>query len=92
MYQPTDTLIEGYPYGVVFVDRWFHDIFVVLKPTFIDEFRIILLPQRCHESVRLLIILQSNNVNYFYIEYKGATDDDGELIFRAYGDGFDMYI
>ena len=76
MYQPIDRLIEGYLYVVVFVDRWFHDIFVVLKHNFIDEFRIILLPQRCHESFkRLLVLLQSNNVDDFYMEYVGTTDD-----------------
>jgi len=74
MYQPTDTLIEGYPYAVVLLHRRFH-IFVVLRHNFIHEFRLILLPQTCRESVRsLLVMLYSNNVDEFYLEYEGTTD------------------
>jgi len=92
MYQPTDSLNEGYPYAVALVHRQFHDIFVVLKHNFIREFRLILLPQRCRESVRrLLVMLYSNNVDEFYLEYESTTDK-GEPIFRAYCGWFDMYI
>jgi len=74
MYQPTDTLIEGYPYAAALLHRRFHN-FVFLKHNFIRVFRLILLPQRCRKSVRrLLVTLYSNNVDEFYLEYEGTTD------------------
>jgi len=92
MYQSVDTLIRGYPYVVILVLRRVHDIFVVLKHNFIDEFRIIRLPQRLLEPFRrLLIINKLNNVNQFYIEYVSNTDD-GEPILRASGWGFSTYV
>jgi hypothetical protein len=75
MYQPTDTLIEGHPYALVLLHRRFHDIFVVLKHNFIREIRLFLLQQKCCTSVRrLLVMLFSNNVDEFYLEYEGTTD------------------
>jgi len=52
IYQAIDILISGRTYNVLYVTRRFHDIFVVLKHTFINEFYIILLPRRCHETFR----------------------------------------
>jgi len=92
MYQSVDTLIRGYPYLVILVFRRVHDIFIVLKHNFIDEFRIIRLPQRLHEPFRrLLIINKINNVNQFYIEYV-CNMNDGESILRASGEGFSIYV
>ena len=47
---PIEELIAGYPYAVMFVDRWFGDIFVVVENCLIDEFTLLRLPQTYHES------------------------------------------
>jgi hypothetical protein len=92
MYHSVDTLIRGYPYLVILALRRVHVIFVALKYNFINEFRIIRLPQRLHKPFRrLLIINKLNNVNQFYIEYVGNTDD-GQPILRASGGGFNTYV
>ena len=80
MYMPIEDLIEDYHYEVVFVDRWFDDIFVVLNNCLIDEFNLIRLPQSYHESLtRFLGVLQSNNVQNLYIEYLGSAHEGRPL-------------
>ena len=92
MYQPVDTLIRDYPYIVMHINVRDDEIFVVLGHNFIDEFRLIQLSQRLHVPFRrLLIINRLNNVNRFYLEYKGNIAD-GEPILCAHGSGFNIYV
>jgi hypothetical protein len=66
MYEPVETLIRVYPYVAIQVYIRVHDIFVLLGYNFIEEVRIIQLPQSSHESFRrLMIISRLNNVNIF---------------------------
>jgi hypothetical protein len=92
LYQPVGTMIRDYPYKVMHVIRSVHEIFLLLEHNFIDEFRLIQLPQRLHETFRRLLVINSlNNVNQFYLEYVGDTAD-GEPILHAYGSGFSTYV
>ena len=49
LYEHIDELVPGYPYEVVLVDKWDDDIFVVYC-MFIDVFRVLKIPRRCHET------------------------------------------
>jgi len=81
IYKSHDTLIAGQVYDLVNVYRRFHDIFVVLKHTFLTEFKVILLPQRCHANLKkCLHIIVQYYVAYVYFRYTGNTAD-GKPVF-----------
>jgi len=88
IHQPLDTLIAGQVYDIVNVGRRFQNIFVVLKHTFLTEFKVILLPQRCHENLkRILNFIDEYHVENVYFTYTGNTAD-GEPVFVVDGGGF----
>jgi len=89
---PIEELIAGYPYAVMFVDRWFGDIFVVVENCLIDEFTLLRLPQTYHESfTRFLDVIRSSDVHDFFIEYLGSAEE-GQPLLRAYGGRFCTYL
>ena len=91
IYQPIDILIADRTYSVVYVTRRFHDIFVVLKHTFINEFYIILLPRRCHETfMGLLDTIKQFHIDNMYLEYVGI--DGGKPVLWAEGGGFCSFL
>ena len=80
IYRPIDILIDGRTYSVVYVTRRFHDIFVVLKYTFTNEFYVIILPRRYHETfMGLLDIIKQFHIDNMYLEYVGI--DGGKPVF-----------
>ena len=91
IHQPIDILIAGRTFSVAYVTRRFHDIFVVLKHTFISEFYIILLPQRCHETfMGLLGTIKQFHIDNMYLEYVGI--DGGKPVLWAEGRGFCSFL
>jgi hypothetical protein len=91
-YWPVTAMIRGYPYRVKTVFRRSGEIFVLMKHNFIDVVRLIQLPQGSHEAFkRLLTIIRTNNVEQFYLEYVGDTEDE-EPILHAYGRGVSTYV
>jgi len=91
LYEHIDELVPGYPYEVVLVDKWDDDIFVVYC-MFIDVFRVLQIPRRCHETfTKFFTQLRENGVQNFYIEYVGRADDR-EPVPKVYGCGFSMYV
>jgi len=91
MYRPIDELLEDYPYAVVFVDRWFDDIFVVVENCLIGDFNLLRLPQTYHESfTRFLDVIRSSDVQNLFIEYLGSAE--GQPLLRAYGGRFCTYL
>ena len=88
IYQSLDTLIAGQFYDLVKVYRRFHDIFVVLKHNFLTEFKVILLPQRCHANLNTFLnIINDYHVQYSYFNYLGDTNV-GEPVLLVDGGGF----
>jgi len=88
IHRPLDTLIAGQVYDIVNVGRRYHDIFVVLKHTFLTEFKVILLPQRCHENLKkVLDIIDKYHLEYSYLQYICNTKV-GEPVLWVNGGGF----
>jgi hypothetical protein len=87
MYQYVNTMIRGYPYRVVHVFRKNNDIFTYMAHNYIEEFRLILIPQSLHDSFkRLCILLRGHNVGQVYSEYV-RDNVDGEPVLHACGSG-----
>jgi hypothetical protein len=93
MYQYVNTMIRGYPYRVVLIFRRNHDIFTYLAHNYIEEFRLILIPQSLHDSFkRLCIFLRGHNVGQVHLEYV-QDNVDMEPVLHAHGSGgFSTYM
>jgi hypothetical protein len=93
-YDPVETLILGHPYRVRSVIGRQYEIFLVVDRVheLFNEVRVVTVPQRCHESIRkLTIMLRTHSVKECYFENVGRTLN-GDIILRAFGDGFDEYV
>jgi len=90
--QPLDTLIAGWVYDLVDACHRYHDIFVVLKQNCPTLYKVIQLPQRCHENFKQFL----NFIGIFHIEsvhfrYTGNTTD-GKRVFLIEGGGFSQSL
>jgi len=66
MDEPIETMIKNRPYLVLVVERRAREVFALLGYNFIDEFKLIRLPQRLHEPFeQLLFISKLNGIDIF---------------------------
>ena len=92
MDEPVETIIKDYPYLVFVVGRRDREVFVLLGKDFFDEFNVIRLPQRLHETFeQLLFICRLSGNNTFFIEYTGNINN-GKPSLMAHGSGFSTYV
>jgi len=86
--QPLDTLIAGWMYDILDYCHRYHDIFVVLKQNYLTRYKVIQLPQRCHEDFeQFLHFLDSFHIDSIHFTYTGNTTD-GKRVFLVDGGGF----
>jgi hypothetical protein len=86
-------MIRGYPYSFVHIFRRNYDIFTYLAHNYIEEFRLILIPQSLHNSFkRLYIILRGHNVGQIHFEYVQDNVDGEPVLHACGGDEFSTYM
>jgi hypothetical protein len=85
--QPLDTLIAGWVYDLVDACHRYN-IFVVLRQNYPTLYKVIQLPQRCHEDFKqFLHFLDSFHIESVNFRYTGNTAD-GKRVFLVDGGGF----
>jgi len=90
--EPIENLIVDHPYLVFVVERRDREVFALLGKYFLDDLKLIRLPQRLHEPFeQLVLISKMNGIDTFFIHYTGNLNN-GKPIFMACGKGFSTYV
>jgi hypothetical protein len=91
-YDSPHTMLRGYPYSVLRVDEVHDEFFAALRHHSTEEIRVVKIPQRFQEPLRtLLLIMQFSTEDLFFLQNVGTTPD-GEVILRASGEDFSVYV
>ena len=92
IYQSLDTLVAGQVYDLINACHRYHDIFVVLKQIYPTLYKVIQLPQRCHENFKqFLNFIDTFHIESVHFRYTGNTTD-GKRVFLIEGRGFSQSL
>jgi hypothetical protein len=90
-YDSPHTMVRVYPYRVLWVDEVNNEFFAPLRHHSSEEIRVVKIPQRSREPVRTLLLIMQFSTEDLLLQNVGTTPD-GEVILRASGEDFSVYV